>query len=252
MLEGGATVDRVSKWQSYDNIGTDPPVGMATIVEGTLPPETFALGRVFEHVPEVRVEVERVVPMRSEVMPFFWVWGCDFDRFEEAVTTFGIVVGLERIVDAGDARLYRIHWDGTVTTFLDAIGMAGVVITRASGTRSGWDLTLRFDTHDAVREFRTRCLDEGIGFEVRRVTTVDEWQRNRYDLTEAQQAALLAAFEQGFYAEPRGTSVEELSEQFGISTRAMSGRLRRGMSRLVEATLATIDEPDSEGVFTAE
>lgn len=58
-------------------------------------------------------------------------------------------------------------------------------------------------------------------------------------LTEEQREALVAAHEQGYFAEPRETSLEELAESLDLSTTAVAGRIRRGMKSTVEMTLVT-------------
>jgi predicted DNA binding protein len=59
-------------------------------------------------------------------------------------------------------------------------------------------------------------------------------------LTDAQVEALVCAHVHGFYDEPREISLEGLSSMLGISRTAVSGRLRRGATRLIEEVL--VDE----------
>ncbi|MFB6296675.1 MAG: helix-turn-helix domain-containing protein, partial [Halobacteriales archaeon] len=56
--------------------------------------------------------------------------------------------------------------------------------------------------------------------------------------TDEQREALVAAYEQGYFAEPRETSLEALAESLELSPTAVAGRLRRGMKATVEMTLA--------------
>lgn len=48
---------------------------------------------------------------------------------------------------------------------------------------------------------------------------------------------LVTAYERGFFEAPRETSIDELSEALGVSSSAVSGRLRRATRNLVEHTL---------------
>lgn len=55
--------------------------------------------------------------------------------------------------------------------------------------------------------------------------------------TERQRETLVAAYERGYFADPRETSLEELADELGLSPTAVNGRLRRGMKALVEMTI---------------
>lgn len=59
-----------------------------------------------------------------------------------------------------------------------------------------------------------------------------------YGLTDEQKAALKIAYEEGYFREPRDISLSEVADVIGLSSTAMSGRLRRGMRNLIAATLA--------------
>jgi predicted DNA binding protein len=61
----------------------------------------------------------------------------------------------------------------------------------------------------------------------------------RYDLTKTQRDTLLAAYQSGYFEDPQGITQAELAERFGVSQRAVSKRLRSGVSRLIGNTLAS-------------
>ena len=50
---------------------------MATVMEFSSPVEEFPLGSVFETLPEVTVELERLVPHETLIIPYFWVRGAE-------------------------------------------------------------------------------------------------------------------------------------------------------------------------------
>jgi len=63
--------------------------------------------------------------------------------------------------------------------------------------------------------------------------------------------ALKAAVEQGYFESPRGTTLNELAEQFDISAPAFSKNLRRGqqkVARHVVQTLELLSESDADGL----
>ncbi|MFC7073396.1 helix-turn-helix domain-containing protein [Halovenus rubra] len=71
------------------------------------------------------------------------------------------------------------------------------------------------------------------------------------DLTEVEREALKAAVDQGYFESPRGTTLNELAEQFDISAPAFSKNLRRGqqkVTRHVVQTLESLSESDTDGL----
>ncbi|WP_309138889.1 helix-turn-helix domain-containing protein [Haloterrigena gelatinilytica] len=44
-------------------------------------------------------------------------------------------------------------------------------------------------------------------------------------------------YERGYFEDPRDSSVEDLADALGVSSSAVSGRLRRGLKALIENSL---------------
>lgn len=222
---------------------------MAVVMQVEFPSGTFLFEGAFEQLPDVRIEVERVVPIRSEMLPFIWIWGDGRYEFASVVEDRLPVTHFDQLFEDAEALLYRLYWSSDADTFFDALRMEGLVITQAIGSRDGWVLTIQLDDRETLAQFRERCGELDIDFRLSMLKDLEEWEANRYDLTGPQRATLLRAVESGFFEEPRETTVAELAAEFDVSTRAMSGRLRRGTKRLIEAT---IGGPESEPTFTSE
>ena len=62
-----------------------------------------------------------------------------------------------------------------------------------------------------------------------------------YGLTDEQRVALTTAYRAGYFNEPRDISLSEVADEMGLSSTAMSGRLRRGVGNLIAATLDDTD-----------
>lgn len=77
---------------------------------------------------------------------------------------------------------------------------------------------------------------ETVGVSLERVFPLgsadDEAVAQRWDLTPAQEAALRAALELGYFSVPRGATASEVAETLGISKSAFLERLRRGQATL--------------------
>jgi cytidyltransferase-like protein len=66
-------------------------------------------------------------------------------------------------------------------------------------------------------------------------------------LTNDQEQTLTTAYERGYFAIPRGTTIQELGEALDISDSAVSQRLRRGEESLIAATLLTAADMSLSG-----
>ena len=75
--------------------------GMATVMEFTSPADEFPLWSVFETLPGVTVELERLIPHESLIIPYFWVRGAEVEDIETAFKTHA---GVTRIRLIGRSR----------------------------------------------------------------------------------------------------------------------------------------------------
>lgn len=113
---------------------------------------------------------------------------------------------------------------------------------RPRGWFERWLLPSREALHDIWHDAR----EEGFEFEVLRFREqgrTDPEYGGSTTLTEEQREALVVAYDRGFFAEPRETSLEELAKELDISPTAVAGRLKRGMRSLVGMTVVA-DRPE--------
>lgn len=84
---------------------------MATVAELAVEPDDFPLGRVFESLAGVHVELERVVTTDDAVIRYLWVRGAAAEAIE-ALPGVHPDVGAITVVDtAGEAVLVRLDWN---------------------------------------------------------------------------------------------------------------------------------------------
>lgn len=60
---------------------------MTTEATFRVPSDQFPLGRIFEQLQDVSVKLERIIPARDVVIPYFWVQGIDVDDIEGNLPT---------------------------------------------------------------------------------------------------------------------------------------------------------------------
>ena len=164
----------------------------------------------------------------------------DFEAFEASLRSDPTVVSTDEVAHKHRRRIYvvRVTTDRPkVTPKADDLGIQVLETTATSGY---WQFELRAPDREALRELREFCVGEGLEF---RITNL---ARERGDathgvLTPGQEDLLVAAYEMGYFSQPRAVTLEELAEEVGISSSAASGRLRRGIESLVESTVVDED-----------
>ena len=145
---------------------------MATIAEIAVPPETFPLGRVFAAFPSVSVELERVVPTESAIVPYAWVTGADEATAARIVGDFEDhpEVGSASVVDEVDGEfLLRVEWLSDYNGILRGFQEADVSLLSSTGTAEEWAFEIRSTSAGAIADFRRLALDLDIPVEVRSV-----------------------------------------------------------------------------------
>jgi hypothetical protein len=63
------------------------------------------LGQLFEPFPDIEIEVERIIPTESSVMPLFWVTGADPTAVEEVLRSGPIVEDVKMLTNADERTL---------------------------------------------------------------------------------------------------------------------------------------------------
>lgn len=210
---------------------------MATVIEFTAPVDEFPLGSVFEQFPAVRVELERLIPHSSLVIPYFWVRGAQAADIEAAFRDHPGVDDV-KLVDSVDTEyLMRAKWDPEYFGILSALAAEHIAILSGVGTSEGWHFEVRGDSREEISEFRDTCQQEGIQIDITAVHALLPIKGEGYELTETQHEALVAAYEAGYFDSPKTATLADIASELDITQQSLSSRLRRGHRRLIAATL---------------
>ncbi|SEO82857.1 Predicted DNA binding protein, contains HTH domain [Halogranum amylolyticum] len=186
----------------------------------------------------------RVVPHSGtdpETDLFFFHVECDdrgFDDFDRTIEADPTVAEAMRVADSKDTRIYRLrHTDDTIL-LSPIVAKLGGLMLEAESTHGAWRVRLRLPDREAVASLWEFCEEEGMSFELVQLFRQDDHDLGiQPNLTEAQRIALVTAHREGYFEEPRETSLEELADELDISPTAVGGRLRRGISRLIEVSV---------------
>lgn len=214
---------------------------MATEATFTVPAGTFPLGTVFETLPGVDVELERIVPGVDVVIPYFWVRDAATDDIEAAFSEHPGVKDIRQVDSVEDEHLLRVEWEPEYVGIITTLTEASVVLIDAVGTTEQWTFDVRGDTRDDVSEFLRLCRKRDIPVTLTALHALTPVETaTEAALTDAQQEALELAYDRGYFESPRQVTMEELGEELDISQQAVASRLRRGTRRILGQTLSAL------------
>lgn len=171
----------------------------------------------------------------------FRIEATDFEAVESALEADHTVDNFSVVLEMPSQRTYRIEYTDDAKLITPLITERGGLTLESKSYLNGWILQLQLEGHDVLYELDEYANAEGIRFDIldlKQNDTLDD--RSDLGLTASQIEALVAAYRNGYYDEPREISMEELASLLDISCTAISGRLRRGSGRLIEEVL--IDE----------
>ncbi|AQL44779.1 bacterio-opsin activator (plasmid) [Halorientalis sp. IM1011] len=196
-------------------------------------------------VPDMRLHIEDVHRLRDDQERFiFWAAGDDFETFEAALAGDPSVESFSRLNQFTDRRLYRgiLSEDGLANSLYSIAGKRDIVPRSVTLAAEGTEFLARFPSREALIAFRDAARERNRDFELHSLYEEkpmenDGGRTNRYGITDAQRDALLAALEHGYFAVPRQTTMETIADDLGISTSALSSRLRRGQQALLRNTV---------------
>lgn len=213
---------------------------MTLIAEFTVSTDDFPLGKLFESLPNVSIQLDRIVPTNNAIMPYFWAWNSDADEILAILKDQPEFEEVSLMDNLGDEALFRAQWNQDIDGILTGINQSDVTVLSATGTSKSWVFELRGQDREGISEFLQYCQAHGIEITLMRIQRLTEMVANdRFDLTEEQREALLLAFNEGYYNEPRETSLEELASELGITRQSFSARLKRGYRNLLSSTIVS-------------
>lgn len=211
---------------------------MSVIADFRVPATDFALGRIMEVRRGINVRVETMVPTGESVMPYFWVPADDADAVEAALREDPLTLEVDALDEVNDEVLFRVAWSGEIDGLVDSLLDTEAVVLQAEGTGDDWLMELRFSDYDNLSSFYQNCTKKDISIDLDQVhSSIEDGSDSSYGLTDEQRETILIALNEGYFGVPRQTTLVELGEMLGISDSAVSQRLRRGLSKLLAATL---------------
>lgn len=225
---GGKTHDgSVSGYSPYQRLSE-----MSVVTDLSIPGSELAFGETLSDVPDVRVSLDRIVPVKGESFPYVWAHTSDQDGFREALRNAASVETFQLVHREDRKGLYSIDWHGETGPFLACLAQVGSVVLQGRGTAKRWEFTLRFDTHEDVNRFQELCSKREISFSIDRVVSGSAGTEPDMTLSQCQRETVELALKRGYFDVPRRTTMVNLAEELDISDQAVSARIRRAMKKL--------------------
>ncbi|GAB7011676.1 helix-turn-helix domain-containing protein [Halorubrum trueperi] len=212
---------------------------METVVDATIPTDRFVLEETIAQVPDVELEFVRFAIHSSAcTSPFLWVSTSRPDRLEAAMRNDSSTERA-RCLSRDDGRdLYSIDWTARAACRIDGFAEIDGSVLGVRRTSGGWTFRILFpDRATASKTFQT-WRDDGIGPSLSRIGNLSCREGDKGGLSATQYSTIAHAFQTDYYSVPRSTTLKELAMDFDVSHQAVSERLRRGHSHLVEQMLA--------------
>lgn len=228
---------------------------MAIVTDVWFAHERGALAGTLGTLPGLDVDRVREVSTDPERNVYFFRFdGPPLERIRATLAADPTVRSISRMPEFDGQRLLGIEFEPDANLLAPEVTRAGGYVLdaqgRSGGTRPpGWYERWSLPTSESLHAIWQDARRDGFDFEiidVDRHDHADETPVAPEALTAEQRNTLVAAYEAGYFAEPRRTTLAELAAQLGISPSAVSGRINRGMRALVGQTLA-VDEVEPAG-----
>lgn len=217
--------------------GEGPGRLMASLLEFTVAPRAFALGRALARAGDASVDLCRFVPVGEQFVPYVWASADDQEGFREAVLDGRQVRAVEVVVRTARRWLYRIAWGDIDDELLSIVREHDLLVERAWWSGERWTFRLWAPGREAMGDFREHCRSAGVAVTIERIARDGHRDATTYGLTNKQREALLAALEAGYFDRGAGVSLVDLGETLGLSRQAVADRLDRGIANLLDNTV---------------
>lgn len=207
---------------------------MTSIADIEIPADGTGTGELFEAVPSLTCEMERVIASSGHGL---WLSGPSQEEIETALDDASAIGNYSLINSDEDRWLFDIEFEPDTVDVFDLVLEENGTVLSASASSGTWLLSIRFVDRESVSSLYDRLENEDVTPTIVRLFDLAEETHTQCGLTARQYETLVAAIDHGYFEIPREVSMQELSEELGISHQALSERLRRAYRALVTSEL---------------
>jgi predicted DNA binding protein len=190
----------------------------------------------------IRVITQGNTDPGSTVFPFLVEYH-DRERLEEMLDTDPTVQSYELVDWTEQTGIYYIEHTSETKLISSVVTDVNGFLVHTETKGNGWLVRLLLPDREALNTIWEYASENDISLDIIEIYgNTDTGGESSYGLTDEQRTALITAYENGYFGEPRDISLNEVAEEIGLSSTAMSGRLRRGMRNLIAATIIDREE----------
>lgn len=218
---------------------------MQAVARVLLPPEAFDVGRAAVDAAGdgVGVGIERVVPAGDGTVAYLWTGAADAEAVVAALAETDRVDEAVAVDRADGLALVRVDCPADADPLLGVLADADVTVLEVRSVEAGWRLSLGSEDRARLSRLYHALAERLDGTDLDGVYTADAAHESPAGgLTPIQRRTLALALDRGYFDVPRGVNLMELSEELGVSDTAVSQRIRRGLSTVLDATLERPDD----------
>ncbi|UPM41834.1 helix-turn-helix domain-containing protein [Halocatena salina] len=194
------------------------------------------------HAPEMTISYEEMYQTDEGILFLFWATEGDLTAFEDGLDADPTVANPTQLAETQTRRLYRVtftEYGENVATYPTWPELNITVLDATTATtHEGWILRMQMSSRETLQRFREICAENDLEFCLK---TVYKARENATEadtqLTSSQREALIAARELGYFQVPRRVPLATVADHCGISSQALSERLRRGTATLIDTAL---------------
>jgi len=186
---------------------------------------------------EIRVITQGNTDPGSTLFPFLIEYH-DRERLEEMLDTDPTVQSYELVDWTDQTGIYYIEHTPETKLISSVVTDVNGFLVHTETKGNGWLVRLLLPNREALNTIWEYASENDISLDIIEIYgNTDSGGESSYGLTDEQRTALVTAYENGYFGEPRDISLNEVADEIGLSSTAMSGRLRRGMRNLIAATI---------------
>jgi predicted DNA binding protein len=191
---------------------------------------------------EIRVITQGNTDPGSTLFPFLIEYH-DRERLEEMLDTDPTVQSYELVDWTDQTGIYYIEHTPETKLISSVVTDVNGFLVHTETKGNGWLVRLLLPDREALNTIWEYASENDISLDIIEIYgNTDSGGESSYGLTDEQRTALVTAYENGYFGEPRDISLNEVADEIGLSSTAMSGRLRRGMRNLIAATIIDREE----------
>jgi predicted DNA binding protein len=225
---------------------------MGLIAEYEMHCEALPFIEVAREMPSATIEVELQYNHGERAVFLVYVTGTSKAEFSKALEASSFVGEYTFIGEAGDTLHYQVvpskseedQLGDVIDDFSSfrSLATTEVIIERIRVQEEYWVQTGWFANREAFDELREFWQENG-GLKLRRLTRDREPEPPGEGLSDRQREALRLAYEMGYFEIPSKASLEDIADELGVTSSAVSERLRRAQTHLIETSVAPMWPP---------